>query len=92
MDSGIHPMGYPDFLLVKLRLRIPIVSGIPDCLNCTSDSKAFGSGFHKPIPRIPYSSGKNFPDLGLRIPLHGVTHGFDVTRIWQKIFGWLDLR
>ena len=30
-------MSYPDFLSVKLALRIPIVSGIPDSLSCISD-------------------------------------------------------
>ena len=30
-------MCYPDFLSVKLGLRIPIVSGIPDSLSCISD-------------------------------------------------------
>ena len=37
----------PDYLPVQLGFRIPIVSGIPDPLSCTLDSKAQDSGFNK---------------------------------------------
>jgi len=36
--------------------------GIPDSLSCIPDYKAKDSGFHS----------KNFPDLAISIPLHGV--------------------
>ena len=41
---------------VELGLWIPIVSGIPDFLNCIPDSKAQDSGLRKQI----------FPDSGIR--------------------------
>ena len=34
-------------MLEELRLRIPIITGIPDFLNCIPDSKSQDSGFHK---------------------------------------------
>ena len=37
----------PDSLWVELGFRIPIVSGIPNSLNCSLDSKAQDSGFHR---------------------------------------------
>ena len=48
-------------LSVGLGFGIPVVSVIPHSLRCISDSKAQDSGFHK----------KNFPDSGIRIPVHG---------------------
>ena len=39
LDSGSFP--------VKLEFQFPIVSGIPDSLNCIPDSKALDSGFQK---------------------------------------------
>ena len=42
-----HGFGIPGSLSVVLEFRIPIVSGIPDSLNCILDSKAQDSGFHK---------------------------------------------
>ena len=37
----------PDSLSVKLEFLSPIVSGIPDFLSCSPDSKAQDSGFYK---------------------------------------------
>ena len=48
-------------LSMGLGFGIPIVSVIPHSLWCISDSKAQDSGLHK----------KNFPDSGIRIPVHG---------------------
>ena len=49
---------------MKLRLRIPIVSGIPDSLKCTSDSKAFGFGFHKQNSPNSLFLRQKFPGFG----------------------------
>ena len=64
------------FLSVELGFCISIVSGISDSLGCIPDSKAqdFGflqlySGFQSAGFRIPQA--QNFPDSGIRIPLHG---------------------
>ena len=45
LDSGSTPW-IPDSLSLELGFRIPIVSGIPDSLSCTPDSKAQNSWFH----------------------------------------------
>ena len=45
-------------------LRIPVVSGIPDPLSCSWDSKSEHFGFHK-------QKIVGFSDSGIRIPLLG---------------------
>ena len=47
----------PDSLAVKLGFQIPILSRIPDCLSCNSNSKDLDFGFHK----------KNLLDSGLHV-------------------------
>ena len=68
-------------LSVEVAFRLPIVSNIPDSLSCILDYKTPNSGFYEQefpgyripwarISRIPDSTGKNFPDSRIRIPLH----------------------
>ena len=45
LNSGSTPW-IPDSLSLELGFRIPIVSGIPDSLSCTPDSKAQKTWFH----------------------------------------------
>ena len=53
-------------------LRIPIVSGIPDSVSCIPDSKAQASGFYnQKFLRLTIWPKQNFPDSGIRNPLHG---------------------
>ena len=72
-------------LSMQLGFRILIVSGILDSLSCIPDSKTQDFGFQSLAefwipravfripgkPRIPNSTGQNFPDPGSRIPLYG---------------------
>lgn len=52
-------------------LWILIVWGIPDSLNCISDSKAqYQKIPRKKFPRIPDFTSKHFLDSGIRIPLY----------------------
>ena len=46
VDSGFQSLG-SRFLSVELGFRIPIVSEIPDSLNCIANSEAQDSGFQK---------------------------------------------
>ena len=57
VDSGFQLLDSRSFP-VELGFRIPIVSGIPDSYSCIPDSKPQDS------------TGKNFQDSGIRIPLH----------------------
>ena len=69
LDSGIPHRG---FRIPSTGLRIPIVSGIPDSMSFIPDFKAQVSGFHKQkFPLLTRCPKQNFPDSGIRNPLHG---------------------
>ena len=46
MDFGFQLLD-PGSSSLEPGFRIPIISGIPDCLTCVRDSKARNSGFDK---------------------------------------------
>ena len=63
MDSRFQELDSGSFS-VELKFRIPIVSGIPDSLNCILDSKALDSGFHKQkFPRFRNPDSLTWGDL-----------------------------
>ena len=83
-DSGFLQLysGFqrPGFRIPTAVLRIP-TPRIPDSYSCTPDSKAQDSGFLQLYSgfqsagfRIPQA--QNFPDSGIRIPLHGPLQDF----------------
>ena len=74
MDSGFRTAWIPDSWHWNLErgFRVPIVSGIPDSLSCTPNSKAQDST-SKFSQILDYTS-KNFLDSGIWIPLHEANH------------------
>ena len=64
-----------DSLSVKLGFQIRVVSGIPDCLSCMSDSKAQDSGFRE----------QNFSDSAFQIPLHWAKLFLCKLKLYDKI-------
>ena len=66
LDSGLT-------LSVEPRLRIPLIVGeISDSLSCIPDSKPRIQGKRINFPVSGFQK-KNFPDSGIRTPLHGAT-------------------
>ena len=60
------------FRIPSTRLRISIVSGIPDSMSCIPDSKAQVSGFHKQkLPLLTRCPKQNFLDPASKSLIHG---------------------
>ena len=69
LDSGSH-FRIPDSSLFQWNLDSRFHS-LVGYLSSILDSEVLSSGFHKQkFPWIPHPTSKNFPDSGIRIPLH----------------------
>ena len=80
LDSGLT-------LSVEPRLRIPLIVGeIYDSLSCIPDSKPRIQGKRINFPVSGFHK-KNFPDSGIRTPLHGATLlNSDIDNISRALF------
>ena len=73
MDFRFQVLHFGLTLSVEPRLRIPLIVGeISDSLSCIPDSKPRIQGKRINFPMSGFQT-QNFPDSGIRTPLHGGT-------------------